>query len=111
MINIQNLGSKKGIGVKFKDGICTELCLKLWFESDWHFCNITESRWFSKRLSRKKVLNNHFLKSYQKRPFADVLKIGVLRNFAVHRKKSVLEFLFNKVATLFKRDFNTGVFL
>ena len=27
--------------VKYKDGICAELCLSLWFESDWYFCNIT----------------------------------------------------------------------
>ena len=35
MMNIQNLGSKENLGVKFKDGIYTELCLKLWFEHDW----------------------------------------------------------------------------
>ena len=34
MLNLQNLGSKERLGVKFKDGICAELCLKLWFESD-----------------------------------------------------------------------------
>ena len=43
MINIWNLGSKWQIGVKYKDEICAELYLKLWFESDWYFCNITES--------------------------------------------------------------------
>ena len=38
--NIQNLLSKGSVGVKFKEGICTEciiyvyMCLKLWFESD-----------------------------------------------------------------------------
>ena len=32
--------------VKYKDGICSELCLKLWFDSDWYLCNITESGWF-----------------------------------------------------------------
>ena len=37
MMNIQNLGSKESLRVKFKDGICAKLCLKLWFESDWHF--------------------------------------------------------------------------
>ena len=26
---------KKSLGIKFKDGICAELCLKLWCESDW----------------------------------------------------------------------------
>ena len=46
MMNMQNVGSKEGLGGKFKDGICTELCLKLWFVSDWYFCNITEPGWF-----------------------------------------------------------------
>ena len=32
------------------------------FERDWYFCNITKSRWFLKRLSRKNVPSNHFLK-------------------------------------------------
>ena len=30
---------------RFKEGICTELCLKLWFQRDWYFCNIAESGW------------------------------------------------------------------
>ena len=46
MMNIRNLGSKESLVVIFKDGICTKLCVKLWFESDWYFCNITESGWF-----------------------------------------------------------------
>ena len=46
MMNIQNLGSKENVGVKFKECICAELCLKLWFESDLYFCNITKSEWF-----------------------------------------------------------------
>ena len=48
MMDIQNLGSKEKLGVKFKDGICTELRLKLWYERDWYFCNITKSEWFLK---------------------------------------------------------------
>ena len=56
----------KALGVKFKDGICAEICLKLWFESDWYFCNTTESGRFWKWLSRKKILFNHFLKSLWK---------------------------------------------
>ena len=43
--------------VKFKDGMCTELCLKLWFESDWHFCIITESGWFLKLTVQKQISN------------------------------------------------------
>ena len=37
MMNMLNLRSKESAGVKFKDGICVELCLKLWYESDWYF--------------------------------------------------------------------------
>ena len=29
--------------IKFKIGICAELCLKLWFDSGWYFCNVTDS--------------------------------------------------------------------
>ena len=46
MMNIKNLGSKKSVGVKFKEGICAGLGLKVWFESDWYFCNISKSEWF-----------------------------------------------------------------
>ena len=77
MINIRNLGSKESVGVI--------LCLKLWFESDWYFCNINESGWFLKLLSRNKVPNNNLLKSVQKQPHADVLQDvlqGVLKSFA-----------------------------
>ena len=54
MMNMQNLDSKESLGVKFNDGICAEMCLKLWFESDWYLFNITEPGWFCQRLSRKK---------------------------------------------------------
>ena len=40
------VGSKERVGVKYKDDIFAKLYLKLWFESDWYFCNITESGWF-----------------------------------------------------------------
>ena len=46
MMNIQNLGSKEKLEVKFKDDISSELCLKLWFERDWYFCNITSQDGF-----------------------------------------------------------------
>ena len=82
MINTKNLGSKGSVGVKYKDNIYSELCLKLWFESDWYFCNITESGLFWKQLSRNKVPNNHFLKSVQKQSYADVPQKSVLKNFA-----------------------------
>ena len=39
-MNMQNLASKESLGVKFKDSIYTGLCSKLWFESDWDFCNL-----------------------------------------------------------------------
>ena len=35
--NIPNLGPKGKVGVIYKDDLCTELRLKLWFESDWYF--------------------------------------------------------------------------
>ena len=46
MMNRKNVGSKELLGIKFKDSICTELYLKLWFESNWYFCYSTESGWF-----------------------------------------------------------------
>ena len=32
MMNMKNLGSKESLGVKFKDAICAEFCLKLRLE-------------------------------------------------------------------------------
>ena len=61
-MNILNIGSKENLRAKFKDGICTEFCLKLWLEKGSYFYDITESGWFSKRLFRNKVPNNHVLK-------------------------------------------------
>ena len=73
--NRRNLGSQESVGVKFKEGICAEFCLKLWFENDLYFCNITLSQdGFESDCSEKKVLNNDFLKSLQKQPYADVLQ-------------------------------------
>ena len=43
MMNIRNLGQKERLGVKLNNGICTKMCLKVSFENDWYFCNITES--------------------------------------------------------------------
>ena len=42
-MNMPNLGSRESLWVKFKNRICAKLCLELWFKSDWHFCNITDS--------------------------------------------------------------------
>ena len=50
----KNLSLKESARVKYKDRVCADLCLKLYFENDWYFCDITESRWFWKRLSRNK---------------------------------------------------------
>ena len=109
MMKIQNLGSKESVGVRFKEGTCAKLYLKLLFESNWYFCNITKSGWFWKRLSRKKVPNNHFLKSLQKQPYADVLQKFKFPN--IHRNTSVLESLFNRcflfsVAKFFQTAFS-----
>ena len=73
MMNIQNVGSEESLGVKYKDGICAELRLNFWFESDWYFSNITGSGWFWKLLSRIEVPNNYFVKPVQKQEKADVL--------------------------------------
>ena len=40
MMSIPNLGSKQNVGNKFKEGICTKLCLKLWFDSNWYFVKL-----------------------------------------------------------------------
>ena len=72
------------------------LCLKLWFKSDWYFCNIIVSRWFWKRLSGNKVPNNHFLKSVQKQSYADVLQNRCSWKLC-NSKTLVLESLFNRV--------------
>ena len=42
MMNIHNLGSKENVWVRFKQVIYAELSLKLWFQSNWYFCNITK---------------------------------------------------------------------
>ena len=36
----------KSVGINYIVSMCTKFCLKLWFESNWYYCNITESRWF-----------------------------------------------------------------
>ena len=117
MTNKQNLGSKENVGVRFKERICAELYLKLWSESDWYFYNITKSGWFWKRHSRKKVLNNHFLKSLQKQPYADVFQNRCSKKFPnIHRKASVSESLFNKVQHRYflgniAKFFGTAIFI
>ena len=64
--NIPNLGSKRSVGVIYKDDLCTELRLKLWFESDWYFFLILPSlNGFKSNCREKKIPNNYFLKSAQ----------------------------------------------
>ena len=48
------------------------LCLKLWFDSAWYICNITESGWFCKQMSRRKCPNNSLLKLDWKRNCPEV---------------------------------------
>ena len=85
----------------------------MWFESGWYFCNISNSGWFWKRLSRKNVLNNHFLKSLQKLHFA--IFTGKHQKFCNFTEKHLCWglILINLQAlrptTLFKKDFITGV--
>ena len=66
MMNIQNLGSKESLKVKFKGRICAESCLKLWFESECYFCYIYWVTMVLKGTARNKVSNNHFLNSVWK---------------------------------------------
>ena len=80
---------------------------KAWFESGWCFCNITKIGWFSKQLLKNKVPNNLFEKSVQKRPYADLFKIGLSLKFR-SESTPVLESLFDNFV---KKDSNTGVFL
>ena len=94
MMNIRNLGSNKSVGAKYKDGIGAELCWKFWVESDCYFCNITESGWFWKRLSRNKVLKHHFVKSVSTHTQM-FFKIGVSQKFR-NMKTPVLKSLFKK---------------
>ena len=42
--NIRNLGWKESVGVKFKEAVYAEWCLKLWFESDWYIFGILLSQ-------------------------------------------------------------------
>ena len=58
------------------------MCLELWFECDWYFCNITELGSFRKRLTRNKVPTNHFLRQLRSSRTQMFFKIGVLKNFA-----------------------------
>ena len=51
MMNMRNQGSKESLGVKFEESTCAELCLKIWLESDWHFCNITNTMFPSYRIA------------------------------------------------------------
>ena len=55
-----------------------------------------------RRLSRKKILNNYFMKSLWKQLYADFYQNSCSYNFCnIHRKTSVLQSLFNKVARYF----------
>ena len=81
MINTRNLGSKGSVRVKCKDCICAELCLKLWFESDWYFRNIIESGRFKSNCPKTKFQTNTFLSQFRSSRTQMVLKIGLLKHF------------------------------
>ena len=100
MIKIRNLGSKGSIRDKYKDNICAELCLKLLFESDWYFCNISESDGFQSDCAETKFLTITFLSQFRQ----IFLKIAVLKKFA----KSVLESA-NKGVLLRQRCFPVNI--
>ena len=50
------------------------MCLKLWFQSDWNFCNIIESRWFLK-------LTVQTQSSEQSLPKVDLKEVTVQKSF------------------------------
>ena len=50
---MQNQFSKESIAIKFKKRRYAKLCLQLWFENGWYFCNITKPGWFLKRNVQK----------------------------------------------------------
>ena len=79
MTNIQNLGLRESIGVKYIDDICAKFCFKLWFEGDCYFCFSTESRWFYMR-SRNKVPSYHFIRFAQNQPYTMFFKTVALKN-------------------------------
>ena len=81
--------------VKYKDGRCEELFSKLWFESGWYFCNITESGWFWKTLSRKKVPSNHSLKSVHKQSYAYVLYNSCSQTFRSRKTPGTITHVFS----------------
>ena len=85
---------KRKCRVKYKDDIRADLCLKVWFESDWYFCNITESGLFWKQLSKNKASNNNFLKLWSSR--TEMFLKQVFLKF-LNWKTPVSEFLFNKL--------------
>ena len=90
-----NQGSKESLGVKFKEGICAK-CQSSCLKAAGIFV-IFKNRMVVKVARQKKVLNNHFLKSLQKHPYADVLQNRYSQKFPnIHKKTSVLESLFNK---------------
>ena len=79
MMNTRNLGLKESIGVKYKDGIFGELCLKL---------ATVKGQSFKQSLSR---VSSEAL-------YEDVLQNRSFCN--IHRKVPVLESLFNRFADL-----------
>ena len=90
----------KSIGVKYIDGRYAKFLLKLWFESNWYFCNVTESRCLQMQ-SRNKVPNNHFIKSLQKQQSAYVLNIAkFLRTVFLQKIYGGSFFQFVKVTSL-----------
>ena len=53
MVNMRNLGSKESVEVKYEEGICAELCLKLWFESTSIFVKLLSQDGFENNCPEK----------------------------------------------------------
>ena len=84
------------------------IVLKLCFESDWYFCNITESELLWKRYSRNKVPNNHFVKSVQMFFKKDVSQKICNRKTPVFESLLLIKLQSWRSATLWRRDSTTG---
>ena len=84
------------------------IVLKLCFESDWYFCNITESGLLWKRHSRNKVPNNHFVKSVQMFFKKDVSQKIRNRKTPVFESLLLIKLQSWRSATLWRRDSSTG---
>ena len=73
MIIIRNLISNERIGLRYKNNISAKCASSSGLKATGFFVILPSQDGFE-RLSRNKVPTNHFLKSAEKKPYADVLQ-------------------------------------